>query len=79
MEEDLRAVEEEPGDSHVNDDGDVDGLAEASLGAFIVEGVEQMDHLMLFEFAIAAGSHLDGLGGRCGVGRSLERGHGLLV
>jgi hypothetical protein len=32
---------------------------------------------MLFEFAVAAGAHLDGLGGRRGVGRCLERGHGL--
>ena len=77
MEEDARAVEEEPDDPQVNDDRDVDGLAEARLGAFIVERVEQMDELMLFEFAVAAGAHLDGLGGRRGVGRSLEGGHGL--
>ncbi len=77
MEEDARAVEEEPDDSHVNDERDVDGLAEARFRAFIVERIEQMDQLMLFEFAIAAGAHLDGLGGRRGVGRSLEGGHGL--
>jgi hypothetical protein len=33
---------------------------------------------MFFEFAKAASAHLDGLGGRCGVGRGLEGGHGLL-
>jgi hypothetical protein len=32
---------------------------------------------MLIEFAEATGAHLDGLGGRCGVGRGLEGGHGL--
>jgi hypothetical protein len=32
---------------------------------------------MLFEFAVAAGAHLDGLVGRRGVGRGLEGGHGL--
>ena len=77
VEEDARTVEEEPDDPKVNDDGDVDGLAEACFGAFIVERVEQMDELMLFEFAVAAGAHLDGLGGRRGVGRCLEGGHGL--
>ena len=77
MEEDARAIEQEPDDPQINDDGDVDGLAEACFGAFVVERVEQMDQLMLFEFAIAAGTHLDGLGGRRGVGRSLEGGHGL--
>ena len=78
MEEDAGSVEEEPDYAQVNDDGDVDGLAEASLGALIVERVEQMDELMFFEFAKAASAHLDGLGGRCGVGRGLEGGHGLL-
>ena len=77
VEEDARAVEEEPDDAQVNDDGDVDGLAEACLGTLVVERVEQVDELMLFEFAEAAGAHLDGLSGRCGVGRGLEGGHGL--
>ena len=77
VEEDTRTVEEEPGDAKVNDDGDVDGLAESCFGAFVVEGVEQMDELMLFEFTVAAGAHLDGLGRRRGVGRGLEGGHGL--
>ena len=78
VEEDARAVEEEPDDSEVNDDGDVDGFAETCFGAFVVERVEQMDELMLFEFAVAAGPHLDGLSGRGGVGRCLEGGHGLM-
>ena len=77
MKEDARSVEEEPDDSQINDDGDVDGLAEARFGAFVVERVEQMNELMFFEFAEATGAHLDGLGRRCGVGRCLEGGHGL--
>ena len=77
VEEDTGAVEEEPDDSHVNDDGDVDGRAEACFGAFVVERVEQVDKFVLFEFTVAAGAHLDGLGGGCGVGRCLEGGHGL--
>jgi hypothetical protein len=79
VEEDARTVEQEPDDPHVDDDGDVDGFAEACFGAFVVERVEQVDELMLFEFAVAAGPHLNGLGGRRGVGRCLEggRGHGL--
>ncbi len=52
MEEDARTVEEKPDDSQVNDDGDIDGFAEAGLGAFIVERVEKMNQLMLFEFAV---------------------------
>ena len=66
------AVEEEPDDGQVDDDGDVDGLAEAGPGAFIVEGVEQVNELVLFEFAEAAGAHLYGFVRRCGFGRSLE-------
>ena len=51
VEEDARAVEEEPDDPQVDDDRDVDGLAEACFGALVVERVEQVDQLMLFEFA----------------------------
>jgi hypothetical protein len=36
-----------------------------------------VDKLMLFEFAVATGAHLEGLGWRCGVGWGLEGGHGL--
>ena len=79
VEDDLRAVEDEPGEGHADDDGDVDGLAEASFGLLVVDGVEQVDDLMLFEFSEAAASHLDGRGGRSGVGRRFERGHGLLI
>ena len=77
MEEDAGTIEQEPDDAQVNDDGDVDGLAKARLGTLVIEGVEQMDELMLIEFAEAAGAHLDGLVGGCGVGRRLEGGHGL--
>ena len=79
VKEDARTVEQEPDDSHIDDHGDVDRLAKACFGAFVVERVEQMDQLMLFEFAVAAGAHLDGLGGRRGVGRCLDgvHGHGL--
>jgi hypothetical protein len=77
VEEDARPIEQEPDDAQVNDDGDVDRFAESGFGAFVVERVEQVDELMLFEFAIAAGAHLDGRDRRRGVGRYLEGGHGL--
>jgi hypothetical protein len=72
MEEDARAVEEEPPDGQVDDDRDVDGLAEASFGTLVVEGVEQVNELVFVEFAEAAGAHLEGLIRRCGFGRGLE-------
>jgi hypothetical protein len=72
MEENARAIEEKPANGQIDDDGDVDGLAEARLGALVIEGVEQVDELLLFEFAVAASAHLVGLIGRCGFGRSLE-------
>ena len=37
MEEHMGAVEEEPADGQVDDDRDVDGLAETRFGAFVVE------------------------------------------
>jgi hypothetical protein len=78
VKDDAGAVEEEPGDGGVDQDGDVDGFTEASFGAFIVEGVEEMDELVLVEFAEATGAHPDGRrSGLGGVGRRLERGHGL--
>ena len=57
MEEDARAIEEEPDDGQVDDEGDVDGLAEAGLGALVVERVEEMDELVLFHLAVAAGAN----------------------
>ena len=72
MEEHAWAVEEEPQDGQIDDDRDVNGLAESRSGALVVEGVEQVNEFMLFEFAVAACAHLDGLVGRCGFGRSLE-------
>ena len=74
MEQDSWAVEQEPDDRHVNDDRDVDGLAKTRFGAFVVQRIEKMDQLMLFEFAITACAHLDGLGRWRGVGRRLEGG-----
>jgi hypothetical protein len=71
VEEHTRTVEQEPDDPQINDDGDVDGLAEACFGAFVVKRIEQMDQLVLFEFAVTAGPHLDGLGRRRGVWRYL--------
>jgi hypothetical protein len=77
VEEDPRTIEEEPDYAQVNDDRDVDGLAEAGFGALVVERVEQVDELVLFKFAVTAGAHLDRRNGRRGVGRYLEGGHGL--
>ena len=53
VEEDARAVEQEPGDGHADDDGDVDGLAEAGAGGLVVERVEQVDELVLFKIGVA--------------------------
>ena len=61
MAEDAGAVEEEPGEGEADDDGDVDGLAEAGAGTLVVERVEQVDDLMLLQFAVAAGAQLEGL------------------
>ena len=72
MKEDAGAIEEEPGDGQVDDDRDVDGLAEAGFGALVVEGVQQVNEFVLVEFSEAAGAHLYRLVGRCGFGRSLE-------
>jgi hypothetical protein len=77
VKEHPRTIEQEPDDPHINDDGDVDRLSEARLGAFVVERVEQMNELMLFEFAVPAGPHLDRLVGQGGFGRCLEGGHRL--
>ncbi len=78
VEDDLGTVEDEPADGQPDDDGDVDGFAEARTGALIVEGVEEMNELVLFENAVAVRTHLDGCTGRrCGIGRRLERGHEL--
>ncbi len=91
MEEDVRAIEEEPRDGKVDDEGDVDGLAKARARALIVDGVEQVDKLVLLELAVAAGADTDGLGGAAGrvagglvaavgsarrIGRQLKKGHG---
>ena len=87
VEEDARAVEEEPGDGDADEDGDVDGLAEAGAGALVVDGVEQVDELVLLEFAVAAGADTDGLCGAASrlvaavwsarrIGRQLKEGHG---
>jgi len=72
MKENARAIEEEPADGQVDDDRDVDRLAETGFGTLVVEGVEKVNELVLFEFAEATGAHLDGLIGRCGFGRGLE-------
>jgi hypothetical protein len=77
VKEHARTVEQEPDDPHIDDDGDIDRLAEAGSGSFIVERVEQMNELMLFEFTIAAGPHLNRLSGWRGFGRSLDGGHRL--
>ena len=61
MPEDAGAVKEEPGDGEPDDDGDVDGLAEAGAGTLVVERIEQVDDLMLLQFAVAAGAQLEGL------------------
>ena len=77
VEDDLGTVEDEPADGQPDDDGDVDGFAEARFGALIVEGIEEMNELVLFENAVAVRTHLDGCTGRGGVGRRLERRHEL--
>jgi len=61
VEEDARAVEEEPGNRKAEDCRDVDRLAELGAGALVVNRVEQVNQLVLFEIAVAAGADLDGL------------------
>jgi len=75
MPEDAWAVEKEPGESEVDDDGDVDGLAEAGAGTLVVERIEQMDDLMLLEFSVTAGAQLERLACRavCLVGGCVSR------
>lgn len=78
MEDDLRSVEHEPADGQPDDEGDVNRLPESRLGALVVQGIQKMDDLVLFEVAVAIGTHLDGCAGRrSGVGGRLERGHEL--
>ena len=55
MEEDLRAVEDEPADGEPDDDRDVDGLAKASAGAFVVDLVEEVNELVELEMGEAPG------------------------
>jgi hypothetical protein len=62
MEEDAGAVEEEPGEGEEEEGGDVDGFAEACACALLVERIEEVDNLVLFELAVAAGADLYGLG-----------------
>ncbi len=79
VEDDLRAIEHKPTDSQPDDDRDVDGFAESGLRSVVVERVEKVNELMLFEVAVAVGTHPGGRGaGRLsGVRGSLERGHEL--
>ena len=60
MEDDLRAVEDEPADGEPDDDRDVDGFAEAGAGALVVDGVEQIDELVRVEVGVAPGADLLG-------------------
>jgi hypothetical protein len=73
VEEEVLAVEEEPGDGEVDEDGDVDGLAEAGAGALVVEFVEEVNEFVFFEFPEAAGPDLFGLSGRLRGRRRFER------
>ena len=77
MEDDLGTVEDEPGDGHADDDGDVDGLSKARTGDFVVDAVEEMNQLVFVEFAKPAGAHLYGRGRGRGVLRGFERWHRL--
>ncbi len=54
MEENLGAIEDEPADGEPDDDGDVDGLAEAGAGAIVVDLIEEVEKLMGFETDVAA-------------------------
>lgn len=59
VKEQARAIKEEPGEGKIEDDRDVDGFAKAGARTLIVKGIEQVDELMLVEFAVASGAHLD--------------------
>lgn len=76
VEEDLRAVEEEPADGEPDDDGDVDRLAEAGAGALVVDLVEQVDELVGFEGGVASEAVAGARGRwRCRVGWGFEGRH----
>src|SRR5579871_3062929 len=77
MKDHLRPIKHEPPDRQPDDDRDVDRFPKPGAGAFVVERVEEMDQLMLFEYAIAVGTHLERWTGWRGLGRSFERGHEL--
>jgi len=79
VEENAWTVQQEPGDGQEEDGGDVDRLAEAGAFALVVEGVDEVDDLVGFEFAEATGAKFDGLvrrvAGRGRVGRKFKNGH----
>ncbi len=79
MEEHARPIEDEPAQRQIDDDRDVDGFAEASLGAFIVQRIQKMNDFMLFQFSKPAGANLYRRTRRRGTGRSFERGHWLSI
>jgi hypothetical protein len=59
MEEHARAIDQEPSEDQPDNDGDIDGLAEAGAGALVVERVEQVDELVLFENSNTVGAEPD--------------------
>ena len=76
VKEHARAVEEEPAEDDVDEERDVDGLAESRFCAFVVEGVEKMDELVLFKLPEATGAYFDWLGWFNRIRGGLEGGSG---
>ena len=64
VEDDLRAIEDEPPDGQPDDDGDVDRLTESRPRPFVVERIQKVDQLMFFEIAVAIGAHPNWRSGR---------------
>ena len=79
MEDDLWAIEYEPADCQPDNNRDVDGFAEPGLRSVVVERVEKVDELVLFEIAVAVGTHPDGrsAGRLSGIRGSFEKRHEL--
>ena len=69
MEDKARSVKEKPTHGKIEDDRDVNRFAKARTGALVIKGVEEMDELVLFEFAVASSAHLDGRRRLSGGGR----------
>ena len=57
----LLTVGEKPGEGEPDEDGEVEGLAEAAAGALVLDAVEEVDEFVVVELAVAADDDASGL------------------